>query len=158
MRVNDSPVQDGLDRRAAPISIPVFPRVPHHVRRGISSNTVADPVSLSYSFRAFGVRAGDHAVLDRGFLKPLQSGRFRMSRYTSTRSPVTSRGQVGVPAGQDPGTRSACLPRWMLTPDVEYAYICTRFYSTAAVTRNTENFARLRPEGIPGHFRGPVIA
>ena len=70
MRVNDSPVQDGLDRRAAPISIPVFPRVPHHVRRGISSNTVADPVSLSYSFRAFGVRAGDHAVLDRGFLEP----------------------------------------------------------------------------------------
>jgi hypothetical protein len=35
---------------------------------------------------------------------------------------------------------------------------CARFGTTAMVTRNMEKFARLRPEGVPGHFRGPVIA
>jgi len=33
-----------------------------------------------------------------------------------------------------------------------------KFGSTQTVTRNLEKFARLRPEGLPPHVGGPVIA
>jgi hypothetical protein len=33
-----------------------------------------------------------------------------------------------------------------------------KFWSTSIVTRNYEKFARFRPEGLPPHISGPVIA
>jgi hypothetical protein len=33
-----------------------------------------------------------------------------------------------------------------------------QFENTVTVTRNLEKFARLRPDGLPPHFTGPVIA
>ncbi len=54
MRADDDPVHDRLDGRAAPVGIPVFPRVPHHVRCGYVTEHGGRPGQLLVFSACFG--------------------------------------------------------------------------------------------------------